>query len=197
MDNREYKANLTGAWFLFYEIKQVTKLIEEGLDDKEIRTLVYEENLFQHNKIASVKRAFPTVLRRARLLDDELRNLLLEGSMENAKLVNLLAIAMDDRLFYEFLQEVIKEKYESSEMALEKIDINMYFTNKAEQSEKIDSFTDTTRNKLRQVYFKILVEAGVISDIKSGQLNRIYLDGVLRDALRNSDNTEFIKIFES
>lgn len=28
MGNKTYSANLTGAWFLFYEIKQIAKLIE-------------------------------------------------------------------------------------------------------------------------------------------------------------------------
>ena len=31
--------------------------------------------------------------------------------MENSKLVNLLAITLDDLLFEEFMQEVIREKY--------------------------------------------------------------------------------------
>jgi hypothetical protein len=31
MENKIYSANLTGAWFLFYEIKQTAKLIESDL----------------------------------------------------------------------------------------------------------------------------------------------------------------------
>ena len=197
MDNKEYKANLTGAWFLLYELKQVARLIRDGLNDAEIRSEVYEDNLFQHDKMSSVKRSFPTVLRRAKLLDEDFMTILLEGSMEDSKLVALFAIYKEDRLFNEFMNEVLKEKYENNESVLEKMDVNMYLTYKAEQSEKVNSFTDATRNKLRQVILKILNEAGILNDIKSGQLNRIYFDNVLRDALRSSDNADFIKIFES
>jgi hypothetical protein len=196
MENIEYKANLTGAWFLFYEMKQVVKLIVEGLNDKDIRNRVYEENLFQHKRMTSIKRSFPTVLRRAHLLSAEHMEILLEGSMENAKLVNLLAIYLEDKLFNEFLLEVLRDKYMNNEMTLEKMDVNIYFTHKSEQNDKVASFTDSTRNKLRQVYFKILVEAGILSDIKTGELNRIFFDDVLRSALISSGNMEFIKIFE-
>jgi|LSQX01.2.fsa_nt_gb hypothetical protein len=197
MDNREYRANLTGAWFLFYEIKQVIKLIQKGMTDKEIKQVVFEENLFQYDKKSSITRAFPSVLRRARLLSDELRKVVIEGSMENSKLVNLLAITLDDLLFEEFMQEVIREKYHNNDLILEKKDVNVFFTHKAEQSEKVRSFSVATVNKLRQVYFKILVESGVLSDVKTGELNRIYLDEHLKLLLKENDNHEFIKIFET
>lgn len=197
MDNREYRANLTGAWFLFYEIKQVIKLIQKGMTDKEIKQVVFEENLFQYDKKSSITRAFPSVLRRARLLSDELRKVVIEGSMENSKLVNLLAITLDDLLFEEFMQEVIREKYHNNDLILEKKDVNVFFTHKAEQSEKVRSFSVATVNKLRQVYFKIFVESGVLSDVKTGELNRIYLDEHLKLLLKENDNHEFIKIFET
>lgn len=197
MNNRVYRANLTGAWFLFYEIKQVIKLIKKDMTDKEIKQAVFEENLFQHDKQSSVTRAFPSVLRRARLLSDELREIVIEGSMENAKLINLLAITKDDLLFEEFMNEVIKDKYLNNDLILEKKDVNVFFTHKAEQNEKVGSFTDGTINKLRQVYFKILMESGVLSNVKSGELNRIYLEEYLKSLLRDNDNHEFIKIFEA
>lgn len=195
--DRVYRANLTGAWFLFYEIKQVIKLIQKGMTDREIKQVVFEENLFQYDKKSSITRAFPSVLRRARLLNDQLRRIVIEGSIENAKLINLLAITLDDLLFDEFMHEVIKEKYHNSDLVLEKKDINLFFTYKAEQSEKVRSFSVATVNKLRQVYLKILVESGILTDTKSGELNRIYLDDFLKSILIENNNHEFIKIFEA
>lgn len=69
MDNKTYSANLTGAWFLFYEIKQIAKLIEAGLPVGDIKKKVLEENLFQHKSKSSIIRAYPSVLRRAELLN--------------------------------------------------------------------------------------------------------------------------------
>ena len=197
MENRTYCANLTGAWFLFYEIKQVAKLMELGVSRADIKDKVIDENLFQHKKRSSITRAFPSVLRRAELLGSDLRRFLIEGSIEDGKLVNLYAIAEDDLLFNEFLNEIIKEKYEANHLFLEKRDVNMYFTYKAEQNEKVAGFTDATMNKLRQVFLKILIETGILASSKTGEMNRIYFDGGVKDAFIKNGASDFIKIFET
>jgi hypothetical protein len=197
MDLKTYCANLTGAWFLFYEIKQVSKLIESGLSKIEIKEKAFEENLFQHKTRSSITRVFPTVLRRAELLGSDLRKLLIDGSIEDGRLINLYAIAEDDLLFNEFLNEIIKEKYESNHLLFERRDVNMYFTQKAEQNKKVAGFTAATVNKLRQVYLKILIEVGIIANLKTGEMNRIYVDTLLKDAFLKNGANGFIKIFET
>lgn len=197
MDNKIYSANLTGAWFLFYEIKQVAKLIESGLTKIEIKEKVIEGNLFQHKRRSSISRAFPSVLRRAELLGSDLRKFLIDGSIEDGKLINLYAIAEEDLLFGEFLNEIIKEKYESNHLLLEKRDVNMYFTHKAEQNERVAGFTDATMNKLRQVYLKVLMEAGILTSLKTGEMNRIYFDAEVKDTFINNGAIGFVRIFET
>ncbi|WP_010247745.1 DUF1819 family protein [Acetivibrio cellulolyticus] len=197
MDNKTYSANLTGAWFLFYEIKQIAKLIEAGLPVEDIKKKVFEENLFQHKTKSSIIRAYPSVLRRAKLLSTGLRKLLIESSVEDGKLINLYAISEDDLLFNEFLLEILKDKYESNHLLLEKRDVNMYFTHKAEQNEKVAAFTDATVNKLRQVYLRILTEVGILANPKSGELNRIFVEAGIRDAIVKNGGSSFVKIFES
>ena len=197
MDSKTYSGNLTGAWFLFYEIKQVAKLLEAGMPVHDIKKKVFEENLFQHKTKSSISRAYPSVLRRAELLNTELRKLLIESSVEDGKLINLYAISEDDLLFNEFLLEVIKDKYESHHLLLEKRDVNMYFTHKAEQNEKVTGFTDTTVNKLRQVYLRILTEAGVLENPKSGEMNRIFIETGIQEAIIKNGGISFVKIFET
>lgn len=197
LDNKTYSGNLTGAWFLFYEIKQIAKLIEAGLSVEDIKKKVFEENLFQHKTKSSISRAYPSVLRRAKLLNPELRKLLIESSVEDGKLINLYAISEDDLLFKEFLLEIIKDKYKSHLLLLEKRDVNMYFTHKAEQNEKVATFTDATVNKLRQVYLRILTEVGILANPKRGELNLIFIEEGIRDAIIKNGGISFVKIFES
>lgn len=42
MENRTYCANLTGAWFILYENKQVAKLMEFGISRAEIEEKVID-----------------------------------------------------------------------------------------------------------------------------------------------------------
>lgn len=196
MEEKKYSANLTGAWFLFYEIKQVVKLMQENLEEKEIKTKTKEENLFQHKKITSVTRALPTVYRRAAALPDGLKKLILEESINNAKLINLYAIMEEDLLFKEFMLEMIKEKYGSNNLFVERKDINSFFTEKAEQNEGFAKYTESTVNKLKQVYLRILMDAEVLKDLKTGELNRILLDPYLKQVFENNNGEEFVNIFK-
>ena len=101
MTYKVYSTSLTGAGFRFYEFKLVVSLIEEGLTDDKIRKKVFEENLFQQ-KASSTTRSFPYILKRARTLDDQLRQYVLEESNQMAKQINFYAIMKTDILFHEF-----------------------------------------------------------------------------------------------
>src|SRR5690606_19925266 len=118
----EYSSVLTGAAFMFFEFKQVVMLKEQGLSDQEIRKKVVDENLFQHTKISSLQRGFPSILRRANVLDSTLRKMVIEDSMEVGKFINLYAVMKTDRLFYEFMEEVVYEKLRLNNNILEKKD---------------------------------------------------------------------------
>ena len=104
----EYSANLTGASFLFYELKQVLKLKKSGLSDQEIRVKVINENLFDCKGITSLKRTVPTVIKRANTLDEPLQEWVLIGPLEVGKIINLYTIMKTDKLFFEFMNEVIR-----------------------------------------------------------------------------------------
>lgn len=62
MIEKKYSVNLTGTRFLFYEIKQVIQLMKNNLIEKEIKTKIKEENLFQYEKLASSREYFQRYL---------------------------------------------------------------------------------------------------------------------------------------
>jgi hypothetical protein len=189
----EYSTSLSGASFLFYELKQVIGLKEQGLSDKEIREKVLKENLFQYKVPLSTKRSLPSVLRRVNALDNWLRKMVIEESLEEGKIINLYTIMKTDRLFFEFMNEVIREKLEAENYLLEKKDLNLFFITKAEQDEKMAMWTEQTVNKLKQVYIKLLYEAGLLRDKKSGELNRILFDQDIKSHLIRIGDTPYLK----
>lgn len=196
MENKKYSTNLTGAGFLFYEIKLVSKLLNEGLGEKDVKAKIVEENLFQYRKVSSVKRVLPTLFRRANLLGKELRNMLIGEDSSIGRLINLYGIMEEDLLFKEFMLEVIKEKYNRNNLFIELKDINSFFDQKGEENEDFVKYKEGTKNKLRQVFLKILVEAGILKDQNSGKLNRIFLDPYLVEILKENKGQYFIDIFK-
>ncbi|MFS0871074.1 MULTISPECIES: DUF1819 family protein [Paenibacillus] len=189
----EYSATLTGASFLFFEFKQVVSLKVQGLNEQEIREKVLSENLFQYQVSASLKRSIPSVIRRTSILDDTLCRLVLEHSLESGKIINLYAIMKTDRLFYEFMNEVIREKLESNTYLLEKKDLNLYFNSKAEQDEGIAGWTEQTVTKLKNVIQRILLESGVLKDKRTGELSRIMMDEQLKQHLIQIGDIAYVR----
>ena len=121
---------------------------------------------------------------------------MLEENINNAKLINLYSIMEENLLFKEFMLEIINEKYRSNNLFLERKDINSFFTEKAEQNKGFSNYTEATVNKLRQVFLRILIDAEVLKDIKTGELNRMFLDPYLKTVLGNNKGQEFINIFK-
>lgn len=193
---KKYSANLTGAWFLFFEIKQVAKMINQGLNEKEIKSKVITDNVFQHKKESSVIRALPTVYRRAALLGDDLRKALIEEPPYSGKIINLFAIMKEDLLFEEFLIELIGHKYSTNTMFIEPKDINSFFTQKSEQNLGFSKYSTTTINKLRQVYLRILLEADILKDQKSGELNKMQFDPYIEELFKENHGQAFLNIFK-
>ena len=189
----EYSSVLTGAGFMLYEVKQVAKLKQQRLSDKEIRQKVLEENIFQYDKLSSMKRALPYILKRVDVLDDTLSQLLIEEPYEVGKVINLYAIMKFDLLFYEFMKEVIAEKLNNNDYFFDKVDVNVFFAVKMEQSEFMAGWSDSTVAKLKQVFKKILLNTGMLKDLKSGELSRLSIDERIKIHLNQIGDAKYLQ----
>lgn len=193
LTKEEYSTVLTGSGFMMYEFKQVTGLKLEGFSNKEIREKVIDENLFQYQKTSSLRRALPYLLRRIDILDDELRRMVLNEEIRVGKAVNFYSIIKTNRLFFEFMTEVILERLQEQRSILEKKDVNVFFINKEEQSEFINSLSETTKRKLQNVFLNILIEAGMLKDLKTRELRRLLIDEQLKYHLIRIGDAQYLQ----
>ncbi|WP_400244952.1 DUF1819 family protein [Niallia sp. JL1B1071] len=189
----EYSSSLNGASFLLFELKQVLKLKQLGLTNQEIRQKVKEDNLFQFNNQGRINRALPSVMKRAEAIDETLASLILEDSIETGKPLNLYAIMKTDLLFFEFMDEVIGEKLHTNDYLIEKKDINLFFISKAEQSEKVASWSDSNIERLKGAYMLVLFESGILRTRKGKELNRLVIDERIKNHLRYIGDARFIR----
>jgi len=192
-DNK-YTTTLNGAQFLLYEFSQIVKLKEQGLTDEEIKEKVIDENILQQEKVSSLKRRLRYLLPRVNVLDETLRCFVIHESIDISKVINFYSILKTDRLFYEFMNEVIKEKFKSNNYNLEKKDLNAFFTYKAEQNDTLKSWSDSTIQRLKQVYMRMLEEMGILTDRKTGELKRLIIDDQLKSHLRSIGDGQYIEL---
>ncbi|MGK9326083.1 DUF1819 family protein [Aerococcus urinaeequi] len=195
MTEKVYSAVLNGADLGLFEFKLIINLIEEGLTDKEIRDKILNENLFQ-KKESSTKRSLPYILKRARTLDEKMRHLVLNETNQMAKQINFYAVMKNDLLFFEFMDEFIKSKLQNNDLIYEKKDLNLFFNEKADQSDQIDQWSEVTVSKLKGVYNRLLINMGYLDNIKSSALNRIYLDESLKIHLIQIGEKKYVEAME-
>jgi len=190
---RVYSSSLNGAAFLLFELKQVVKLKNQGLLPKEIRSIVQKENVFQFDNKGRITRTLPSVMRRLEAIDSVLGKMMIDGSVEDQKALNLYAIMKSDILFHEFMDEVIRMKFEVNDYVLEKKELNLFFTEKAEQSERVASWSESNLERLKSSYMLVLIEGGIINDRKSMQLNRLLVNDQVKDHLRHNGDSHYIE----
>lgn len=193
-EQSNYSAGLAGAHFLLFEFTQVVKLKEQGLTDEEIREKVVNENIFQTEKISTLKRRLTYIIQRVNVLDETLRHFVIHESIDVRKVINFYAILKTDCLFYEFMDEVIREKFETGNYHFERKDLNVFFNYKAEQDEFLRSWAESTVSRLKLVFIKLLEDVGILINRKTGEIQRLFLDEQLKNHLRSIGDGKYIEL---
>lgn len=161
----EYTSALKSSSYLYLELKKASNLKVQGLDENEIRNKAIEENIFALSTETRKKGIASAVVNRIKVLDDYIIDKIANGNLQTSKQLALYSILKTDRLFFEFMKEVYREKILLKDYILTDKDFNVFFRRKSEQSEKIANWVDYTYYKLGQVYKRILTEAGFIKNV--------------------------------
>lgn len=161
----QYTSILKSRSFLYLELKKAAGLKIQGLNEKEIKEKAINENIFASGTESRKKEIASAVVTRLTELDEYITDRIVNGNLQTSKQLALYSIIKTDRLFFEFMKEVYKEKIHLKDYILTDKDFNVFFRRKAEQSEKVASWQDYTFYKLSQVYKRILTEAGFIKSV--------------------------------
>lgn len=162
----QYTSILKSRPYLYLELKKASQLKNQGLDEETIRNKAIEENIFAVNTEARKREIASTVINRIEGLDNYILDKIVNGSLQTSKQLAIYSILKTDRLFFEFMKEVYKEKLLLKDFIITDKDFNVFFRRKAEQSEQIAEWKDYTFYKLKQVYKRVLSEAGFIKNSK-------------------------------
>lgn len=192
-DQLNYSSSLNGATFLMFELKQIIKLKREALSEPEIRQKAKEENIFQFSNKGRITRVLPSLMRRQKVIDSTLGEALLERTVEMGKMINLYTIMKTDRIFFEFMNEVIATKWEDNNHFLEKKDLNIFFNDKVEQHETVASWSDINQEKLKRAMMTVLYESGILVNRQGQEIKPIMIDEDIKQHLMNLGDKVYIE----
>jgi len=193
MENQKYSASLTGEPLQFFESKVVAQFLTKRLSFEEIKSKIYDENLFNYKTKKSVFKRVASVYRRLKNLDPFLIELVAEASSADARVVVLYSIMRTNRLFYEFMTEVVRIKFLQMDYLISTKDLNRFFEGKKEQSQEITHLHEYTIHKLEQVLLKILKETSLLSEESPPMLQRIIISNNLREFFLKNNEKIFLE----
>ena len=125
----------------------------------------------------------------------DLLKVFLSCDIETAKVLNLISILMDSRLFFEFIHEMYDEKIRIGETEITDRDLNVFFANKAMQSEVVAGWTDTAVKKLKQCFCRMMYEAGLLeSSAKPRIMRRIHIDYRTEELLKRNGLEAYLNV---
>ncbi|WP_347297579.1 DUF1819 family protein [Dolosigranulum savutiense] len=169
MINNKYSSGLVSQSFWFVEFKKIINLLELEKTEEEIKTLCVEENLFGVAKKYRAKRIYGYIWNRAKQLDEEMLRLFLESDLATQKIINLICILKTDRLFFEFIYEVYREKAILGFNKIEDADISIFFNGKEIQNNNIAKWTDGTKKRLCNIYINYMIDANLLTIENTGR----------------------------
>jgi len=159
---KEYSAGIMSESSWFLEFKKMVMLRHNGLSPDEIKKKCIDENLFGMLTELRVNRIYAYLSNRLATLDDALVELFCSSDLSTQKIINLIAILKNDKLYFEFVNEVYREKILLGFDAIETQDVNTFFRNKSTDSEALSSWKETTYDKVRNCYLNFMSDANLL-----------------------------------
>lgn len=179
----EYSASMVSCLFWLQETRKTAELMLDGFTLQEIREKAVTENIYMVHSPDRATRIAGVSYKRLAALDESLRSQFLSADIKTAKLILLIAIMKTDLLFYDFMHTTFKQSVVLGEKTLTDNAINVFFDRKIAESSAVASFSETAIRKLKQIYVKVLAEAGVLSSAKERLIQLPMIDYRLHAAM--------------
>lgn len=163
MTNMPYLMSFGAGALLYRESLVVAELYRELADWDAVRSRVIAENRLQLRTNSAAKRVYREVSARLQTLTPGQMAILQDGSRTEQGYVLWLAICKRYRFIHDFAVEVVRERILRLNFELSYEDFDVFYSAQAEWRPEVASVEPSTRSKLRQVLFRMMREAEILS----------------------------------
>ena len=163
--HQPYKMSFAVGGLLLNESVEVARLHAPSEAWEATLRRALEEGVTSLPKVASRRRTLREIVNRISTLSDEELDFLVDvADRQEQQALLWLATCRAYRFVREFATDIIRERYLSFQFDLPLESFDILLAAKAEWDERLAGISPATRAKLRQVLFRMMREANVISD---------------------------------
>ena len=190
----EYRA-ITGENFYLIEMKNTCKFILENKVEEDFKKILKANNILETVSESNFSKKFNTINKRLKSLTDNLKKQIVDTDLASARFINLYSILCNERFILEFLEEVVKEKYDNYDYSIKESDFSNYMETKSEQSKVIQNWTEAGKRKMLVKIKNFLTEGGYLEKNKDGyKIIKPIIDLAVIDEIKENGNKKILKI---
>ena len=190
----EYRA-ITAENFYLIEIRNTCKFILENKVEEDLKKMLKANNILETVSESNFSKKFNTVNKRLKSLTDILKKQVVNTDLASARFINLYSILCNERFILEFLEEVVKEKYDNYDYSIKESNFLNYMETKSEQSKVIQNWTAEGKRRMLIKVKNFLTEGGFLEKNKDGyKIIKPIVDLAVIDEIKENGNKKILKI---
>jgi hypothetical protein len=163
-DATRYALSFTSGALLTREALVAAPLYLREHDWAKVRELLGEDNLLQSRTVSTGQRRAREVAQRLAVLSDDELELLVDATTSERGHLLWAAACRRYALIAEFAEEVLRERFLLLTPALDHSHFDSFLRSKALWHEEVAALKESTEAKLRSNVFRMLIEAGLLSE---------------------------------
>lgn len=190
----EYRA-ITAENFYLIEMRNTCKFILENKVEEDLKDLLKKNNILETVSESNFSKKFNTINKRLKSLTNNLKKQIVNTDLTSARFINLYSILCNERFILEFLEEVVKEKYDNYDYYIKEGDFSNYMETKSEQSKVIQNWTAEGKRRMLIKVKNFLTEGGYLEKDKEGyKIIKPIVDLAVIDEIKENGNKKILKI---
>ena len=190
----EYRA-ITAENFYLIEMRNTCKFILENKVEEDLKKMLKTNNILETVSESNFSKKFNTINKRLKSLTDNLKKQIVDTDLASARFINLYSILCNERFILEFLEEVVKEKYDNFDYSIKESDFSNYMETKSEQSKVIQNWTAEGKRRMLIKVKNFLTEGGFLEKNKDGyKIIKPIVDLAVIDEIKENGNEKILKI---
>ena len=154
---KEFTGELVAGSLLLAESRKIAHLLLAGADKDAWYRAIIVENVLQKRSPATAKRQSRLIRHRLESMTPDLWRMVSGGNAEVATQALLAAAIKHSRLLGDFLDQVVRQHIMSFDFQLSARDWSDYLESCEHLDPNVREWAESTRRKLREVIFRILV----------------------------------------
>jgi len=190
----DYILSYTAASLSLNEIETIANLYATTQNWDEVKHQVVEENILQKGAISARKREFVELKKRVDILTEAQLTLLSDATSSELKHLAILSCFKVYKFIYDFATEVMRDKMLLFDFQILDSDYESFYDSKSATYENLNTISQKTQNKLKQVMFKIFEQAEFLDSTKTKNIQKPYLSDRLIELIVQ-DNPKYLCAF--